>query len=92
MAGGVDDVDLETAPLNRRALGENGDTAFALLIVGVHGAIVHAGVGAHGAGLLQESIDEGGLAVVDVRDDRDVTQFHKLPLGREGPTFQIMLT
>ena len=30
------------------------------------------------AGLLQQPVDQGRLAVVDVRDDRDVAQVHEM--------------
>ena len=33
-------------------------------------------VGAEGAGLAQQRIDQGGLAVVDMGDDRDVADIH----------------
>ena len=38
-----------------------------------HRALGDALVGPKGPALLQERIDEGGFAVVDVRNDRDVT-------------------
>ena len=42
-------------------------------------------VGAEGAGLFQQTIDEGGLAVIDVRDDGDITYvFHGRVAFRGG--------
>ncbi len=76
MAGGVDDVDAGVLPLHRGCLRQNGDTALALQIVGVHGALRHLLVFPEGAGLLQQPVDEGGLAMVDVGDDGDVTDVH----------------
>src|SRR3984957_12073866 len=72
----VDDVDLGVFPMHRGALGENGDAALALQIVGVHGALDLSLVVAIGAGLLQQFVDERGLAVVDVGDDSDVAKVH----------------
>ena len=72
--GGVDDVDAGVLPLDRGDLGEDGDAALALDVVGVHGAFGHALVFAELAGLLQQAIHQRGLAMVNVRDDRDVAQ------------------
>ena len=55
VAGGVDDVDAGVLPVHRGRLGENGDAALALEIVGVHGALGHLLVVAEGAGLLQQA-------------------------------------
>ena len=77
VAGGVDDVDAGVLPLHRGRLGQNGDAALALQIVGVHGAIRHLLVLAERTGLLEELVDEGRLAVVDVGDDGDVTKVHE---------------
>ena len=97
VAGGVDDVDAGVLPLHRGGLGQNGDAALALQVVGVHRALGHLLVLAIGAGLLQQAVDEGGLAVVDVGDDGDVTKVHGSSSGRArwmrdltgkpGPTF-----
>ena len=80
VAGGVDDVDAGLArlavPEHRGALGQDGDAALALLVVGVHGALGRRLVGAEDAGLGEQLVDERGLAVVDVGDDGDVAQGH----------------
>ena len=61
-------------------LGENGDAALALQRVGVHDEVVLAAgelfqlAGAKHARLHKEVIDEGGLAMVNVRDDGDVAE------------------
>ncbi len=73
VAGRVDDVDLLVAPEHAGVLGEDGDAALALDGVGVHHELARLrGVAEH-AGLAQHRIDQGRLAVVDVSDDRDVT-------------------
>ena len=88
VAGGVDDVDGDalgvpggrgggTGVVDRRVLGENGDALLALQLAGVHDALAGGlarGPGAEGSGLPEHGVDEGGLAVVDVGDDGDVTQ------------------
>ena len=53
-------------------LGEDGDAALALLVVGVEDAVDHLLVVPEHVGGLQQPVDEGGLAVVDVGDDGDV--------------------
>ena len=72
----VDDVDARVLPQHRGGLGEDGDAALALEIVGIHRALDLALVVAEDAGLLQQAVDQGGLAVVDVGDDGDVSQIH----------------
>ena len=42
-------------------------------LVRVHDALGDGLVGAEGAGLAEHGVDEGGLAVVDVGDDGDVS-------------------
>jgi hypothetical protein len=59
-------------PLDGGAFGEDGDAALALEVARIHGALGDALIVAEGAALLQEPVDQGRLAVVDMRDDRDV--------------------
>jgi hypothetical protein len=76
VARGVDDVDLVTVPGDREVLGQDGDAALALERVGVHHPLHDALVLAEGAGLTEHVVDQRGLAVVDVCDDRDVPDIH----------------
>ena len=76
VAGRVDDIDAHVLPHHRGRLGENGDAALALEIVGIHHALGDALVFAKRAGLLQQAVDERRLAVVDVGDDGDVAELH----------------
>ena len=57
-------------------LGEDGDAALALEVVGIHRALGHPLVVAERAGLLQQPVDQGGLAMVDMGDDGDVAKVH----------------
>ena len=84
VAGRVDDVDAHVLPHHRGRLGEDGDAALALEVVGVHHPLGDALVLAEGAGLLQQPIDQRRLAVVDVGDDGDVSQLHAGPGFRRG--------
>ena len=79
----VDDVDARAVPVDGRALGQDGDAALALQIIAVHRLRLNLLVLAEGAGLLEQGIDQRGLAVIDVRDDRDVAKVHVGPLGIE---------
>ena len=80
VAGRVDDVDPGLArlavPQHARAFGQDGDAAFALLVVGVHGALGRRLIGSEHTRLGQKLVHQGGLAVVDVGDDGDVAQIH----------------
>ena len=76
VAGRVDDIDPRVLPDDRGRLGENGDAALALEIVRIHHPFGDPLVLAERAGLLEQAVDERGLAVVDMRDDGDVTKFH----------------
>ena len=75
VAGSIDDVDAIAVPLEGGVLGANGDSLFALEIHRIHHAFLDLLVGAEGAGLAQQLIDQRGLAVIDVRNDGDVTDF-----------------
>ncbi len=75
VAGGVDDVDLDALVAHGGVLGEDGDAALTLEIAGVHHAFGNPFVGAEGAALPQHGIHQGGLAVVDVGDDREISEF-----------------
>ena len=76
MAGRVDDIDAHVLPHHRRRLGENGDAALALEVVRIHDPFGDALIVAERARLLQEPVDEGRLAVVDVGDDGDIAELH----------------
>ena len=78
VAGGVDNIDAGAVPFDRGALGQDGDAALALQVVGIHGALLHVLVFAHRAGLLEQLVDQRGLAVVDVGDDGDIADVHRL--------------
>ena len=82
VAGGVHDVDVVAVVLESGVLGADGDALFALQVHGIHHALVRLLVGAEGAGLAQQAIDEGGLAMVNVGNDGNISDLiHK----REPP-------
>jgi hypothetical protein len=71
--GRVDDVDLRPAVAHGRVLGQDRDALLALEIARVHDAVLHVLVLTEGPGLPQHRVDQRRLAMVDVRDDRHVT-------------------
>ena len=83
MARGIKNVNLHALVLDGDVLGQDGDAALALLVVGVQHALLHLLVGTEGIRCTQQFIDQRGLAVVNVSDDRDVPQVlytHTVPL------------
>ena len=75
VSGGVDHVDLGIFIVDADILRQNGDAAFAFEVVVVEKALLHHLVVAEYLGLMQDLVHKGGFAVVDVRDDRDVSDF-----------------
>ena len=76
--GSVDDIDLGVAVVYADVFREDGDAAFAFEFVAVEEAGVHFLVFAEELCLADDLVDERGLAVVDVRDDGDVSDvLHK---------------
>ena len=72
VARGVDDIDLDALVVYRGILGQNGNAALTLDVAGVHDALLYHLIFAESTGLLEHLVNQGGLAVVDVRDDGDV--------------------
>ena len=68
-------------------LGQDGDALFLLEVTAVHDAFlgVVAAVG-QGARLPQHRVNQRGFAVVDVRDDGDIAEWHVGDCGSDGPS------
>ena len=73
VSGGVDDVDLGILVFDADVFGKDGDSAFAFEVVVVEEALGDDFVFAEDLRLMKNLVDEGGLAVVDVSDDRNVS-------------------
>ena len=80
MAGGVDDVDLEVAVVDRGVLRQDRDASLALEVARVEHALGDLLVGAERPALAEQAVDERRLAVVDVRDYGDVAYLHWAPV------------
>ncbi len=78
MPGRVDDVDTVAAVLHRRGFRQDRDAALALQLIGVERALEDGDATVVAARMLQQAVDQGGFAVIDVRDDGDVADFHAL--------------
>ena len=79
VTGGVDDVDARALPQERRHLGQDGNAAFTLQVIGIHRSFCYALVVAERAGLAQEHVDQRRLAVIDMGNDGDVAKRHSEP-------------
>jgi hypothetical protein len=49
----------------------------ALEVVGVHGTFDDVLIGAERPGLLEQLVDQGRLAMVDMGDDREIPEIHR---------------
>ena len=74
VAGGVDDVELDVAAVDRGVLGEDRDPLLLLQVHRVHHPLGDVLALAEGAGLPEHGVDQRRLAVVDVGDDRDISE------------------
>ena len=59
-------------PLKRGDLGEDGDAALALEVVGIHRPLGDPLILAEGAGLGEQPVDQRRFAVVDVGNDGNI--------------------
>ena len=87
VAGRVNDIDTSTFPLNGGCLGEDRDTTLFFQIVGIHHAFFGALIVTEGGRLFQQFVNEGGLAMVNMGNDRNIAQGHCFGLVREEGAF-----
>src|SRR5690606_14614279 len=71
---GINNIDVSAFILGGTVLRQNGDSAFFFNIAGVHDTLGQVLVVTKGARLAQQLVNEGGFAVIDVSDDRHITQ------------------
>ena len=85
VAWSIDDIDPVAVPVEGGVLGANRDPFLALEVHRVHHPFLDLLIGAEGARLAQQLIDQRGLAVVNVSDDGDVADLiHEM----QGATWQ----
>ena len=80
----IDDVDAVVVPADRGVLREDRDASLALQGIRVHDPVRYDRTGRKGPGLLEKLVDQRRLAVVDVRDNRDVTKVSGGVDGHDG--------
>jgi len=74
VSGCVNNIDACIAVANGGVFRQDGDTALAFQVVRVHDLADHLFVFPKHAALPKQGVDDRGLAVVDMGDDRNVTQ------------------
>ena len=84
MAGRVDDVDAHVMPHHRGAFRQDRDAALAFELVRIERPFGYLLIGAKRARLAQHRVDQGGLAVVDMGDDRDIADIHTVTCRLPG--------
>ena len=74
--GGIDDVDLMSAPKRRHSGGGDGDPAlfFLVHVVGGGGAVVHFAHAVDTTGVVEHALGGGRLPRVNMGDDADIAQ------------------
>ena len=73
MPRSIHDIDVVTVPVNRRILGKNRDAALTLLIIGIHDTFDTLAARLEGPRLMQQLVDQSRLAMVNVRDNRNIS-------------------
>ena len=73
MARGIQNVNLYAIMHNGCIFGQNSDATLTLQVVGVHNALFHMLVRTENAALLQHSIHQSGLAMVNVGNNGNIT-------------------
>ena len=71
----VHDVDVKIVPGDRGVLRKDGDATLALDRIRIHDPLSELLTSIERAGLAEKLVDEGGFAMIDVRDDGDVANF-----------------
>ena len=73
VAGGVDQIDLGILISNCCVFGENCNAALPFEVVRVHDSLLNHLIFTIGAALLEHLVDKGSFAVVNVRDDGNIS-------------------
>ena len=73
VAGGIENVDDLALPVDGSVFGFDSDALFLFEVHGVHGADLDGLVGAIDAAFLEKLVNKGGLPMVNVGDDGDIT-------------------
>ena len=74
MPGRIDNVDSVVIPLNGGILRQDSNSTLPLLIIGVHDPLGTLTLAIERSRLLQQTVDQGRFAVINVRDNRDIAK------------------
>ena len=74
MAWGIDNVDFYIFISDCSIFCKNGDAAFFFQVTGVHNTVLYGLVFAESTALFQHLVNQGGFTVVNVGDDRNISQ------------------
>ena len=91
MSGGVDNVDLNALIMDGRVLGQNGDAALALDIIGIHDTLLNLLILAENAALFQKLVHQSCLSVVNVSDNGHVTHIFAFDFHKDRNPFFLLL-
>ena len=72
----IDDINPRILPCNRRRLGDDRDPALLFEIVRIHDPLGDPLILAEGAGLLEQTVHERRLAMIDVSYNGDIAKLH----------------
>ena len=73
MSWGVNDVDLCSFIVDCSILCKDGDTSFTFKVTVIHDTVLNRLVVTEGTALFEHLVNQGGLTMVYVRDDCDVS-------------------
>ena len=93
MAGGIDEVELVEnavvgAVVEADGVGFDGDPALAFQVHGIEDLLHHFAL-REGSGDFEQAVGEGALAVVDVRNDREIPNEFAIHVVGGWPEFQL---
>ncbi len=72
MSGSINDIDFNTAISNCRIFCQDGDSAFAFLVIAIHNKFAYVLVLTEDMALLEQAIHQRRFAVVDVGNNGNI--------------------
>ena len=80
MARSVNNINVSTLVVHRTVFGKDGDATLFFKVIGVHYALGHRLILAKGTRMLKQLVNQGGLAVVNVGNNGNVSELsHQTP-------------
>jgi len=91
MSRRIDDIDFDAPVFHGRVFCRDRDAALLFQGHRVHHAVFHRLIGAEDAGLLEHGVEQRGLAVVNMRNDGNISQVFFFHLSVSFPFFRMFL-